>query len=140
MIPTPIYTAYLYQHAGKFATGFEIVRAFADQKARTWEETKIMTMMLRCFRYSTGGHQLIRESALWSRRKKYDDGRSYHGLDFKGAMRRSKYCWIRRNLIDWQQLRFRADMTDEVVFSNKSLLSKLLKRGKRLRYFFNDSK
>lgn len=139
-VTTSDFFKYIQQHAGKFATGFEVVRAQSAPTAKTWEETKVMTMMLRCLRYAVGGHQLSREASLWQTHKQYDDGRSYHGLGFRQSLTDYKYCWIRDDLLDWDQLAFRPELTEHVVFNNKTLLGGVLRRGKRLRYFFNDSK
>ena len=139
-IPSKVYTQYLRRHAGKFNTGFELIRATSSDEVKTWEQTKMMTMFLRCLRYATGGHQLGRENALWTERKDYDNGKIYYGLNFRHAIEHSHYCWIRPDLIDWGQLEFEPDMTEDVVFSNKTQISKLLKRGKRLRYFFDETK
>ena len=139
-IPSVVYTQYLRRHAGKFYTGFELIRATSSPEVKTWEQTKMMTMFLRCLRYATGGHQLARENALWTKRKEYNDGKIYYGLNFRHAMEESRYCWIRPDLINWSRLEFEPDMTDDVVFSNKTQISRFLKRGKRLRYFFDETK
>jgi hypothetical protein len=57
-IKTTTYLNFLWRSLDKYATGFEIIRARANPKFITWEQTKIITMFLRCLRFVAGGYHL----------------------------------------------------------------------------------
>jgi hypothetical protein len=49
----------------KFTTGFKYVLAKVSKSVVTWENMKMITMFLRCLRFSFNAHNFARESALW---------------------------------------------------------------------------
>ena len=134
-LKTEVYLNFLWRSADKFATGFEVVRARCRAELVTWEQTKMMAMFLRCLRFVFGGHLLRRESALWwSRRER--PTRVWYGLGFCNTLPRYKYCWLEPR-IDWDQLTFKSNVTDEVLFGNNMLRDQYLRRGGQVRDFFD---
>ena len=47
-----------------------------------------------------------------------------------------EYCWLEPR-IDWNRLTFKSNITDEVLFGNNSLRGQYLRRGGRVRDFFD---
>jgi hypothetical protein len=133
-INTDVYLNFLWRSADKFATGFEIVRAHCYKELVIWEQTKMMAMFLRCLRFVFGGHQLQRESALWWSRRELPT-RIWYGLGFCNTMPRYQYCWLEPRL-DWNQLTFREEITERVLFGNDMLRGQYLRRGGQVRDFF----
>lgn len=136
-IKTSTYIDYLWRSADKFATGFEIVLAQCNPQLVTWEETKIMAMFLRCLRHVFGGHLLSRESPLWwSRRVRTVEGRDrvWYGLGFSNTLPRYGYCWLEPR-VDWSRLRFKEQVTDNVLFGNNVLRGQYLHRGRQASEF-----
>lgn len=128
---TEVYLGFLWRNADKFATGFEVVRARCNQEIVTWEQTKMMVMFLRCLRFVFDGHQLQREPALWWSQREYsNDGQVqvWHGLGFQNTLQRYGYCWLEPR-IDWSQLTFHTNITDNVLFGNRPIRSRYLRRG-----------
>jgi hypothetical protein len=134
-VKTEVYLNFLWRSADKFATGFEVVLARCQRELVTWEQTKMMAMFLRCLRFVSGGHELRRESALWwSRRER--PTRAWYGLGFCNTLPRYKYCWLEPR-INWDRLAFKSEVTDEVLFGNSVLRGQYLRRGGRVRDFFD---
>jgi hypothetical protein len=130
-VRTEVYLGFLWRNADKFATGFEVVRARCNQEIVTWEQTKMMVMFLRCLRFVFDGHQLQREPALWWSQREYsNDGQVqvWHGLGFQNTLQRYGYCWLEPR-IDWSQLTFHTNITDNVLFGNRPIRSRYLRRG-----------
>jgi hypothetical protein len=139
-IKTEVYLNFLWRSADKFATGFEVVRARCRAELVTWEQTKMMAMFLRCLRFVFGGHLLRRESALWWSKRERTVGqpprqRVWYGLGFSNTLSRYKYCWLEPR-IDWNQLAFKSEVTDQVLFGNNMLRDQYLRRGGQVRDFF----
>ena len=137
-VKTEVYLDFLWRVADKFATGFEVVRARCHRDLVTWEQTKIMAMFLRCLRFVFGGHQLERESALWWSRRE-TPARTWYGLGFSNTLPRYKYCWLEPRL-DWDQLVFREDITDRVLFGNAILRGQYLRNGGQVQGFFSTTR
>ena len=148
-VKTEVYLNYLWRQADKFAAGFEVVRARCREDFVTWEQTKIMAMMLRGLRFALSGHQLSRESALWwSRRDRRGNDqhaggagrrRHWYGLGFCNTLPRYGYCWIEPR-IDWGRLVFKPAFTDDMLFGNDMLRDQYLRRGGQVRDFFGLSR
>jgi hypothetical protein len=140
-VKTEVYLNYLWRCADKFATGFEVVRAQCPEDLVTWEQTKIMAMFLRCLRFVFGGYELRRESALWWSRRQRTAGRPpqqrlWYGLGFCNTLPRYKYCWLEPRF-NWNELKFRSEITDNVLFGNSMLRGQYLRRGGQVRDFFS---
>jgi hypothetical protein len=143
-VKTEVYFNYLWRCADKFATGFEIILARSRRELVTWEQTKMMAMFLRCLRFVFGGHRLERESALWWSRRERSVGqppiqRIWYGLGFCNTLPRYKYCWLEPRF-DWNQLTFRSNITDQVLFGNGMLRGQYLRRGGQVQDFFDASR
>jgi hypothetical protein len=148
-VRTEVFLNYLWRQADKFAAGFEVIRARCREDLVTWEQTKIMAMMLRGLRFALSGHQLSRESALWwSRRDRRGNDqhtggparrRHWYGLGFCNTLPRYGYCWIEPR-IDWGRLVFKPAFTDDMLFGNDMLRDQYLRRGGQVRDFFDLSR
>lgn len=137
-VKTDDYLDFLWRSADKFATGFEVVRAYCNRDLITWEQTKILAMFLRCLRFVFGGHQLERESALWWSRRELRT-RVWYGLGFCNTMPRYGYCWLEPRL-DWERLTFDEDVTEQVLFGNAMLRDQYLRHGGQIQDFFNTTR
>lgn len=140
-VKTDTYLGYLWRSVDKFATGFEVVHASCQQGIVTWEQTKMMAMFLRCLRFVFGAHQFQRESALWwSKRERAvaraGEQRVWYGLGFKNTLSKYNHCWLEPRF-NWSRLAFRSDVTDNILFGNDILRGQYLRRGGRVRDFFN---
>jgi hypothetical protein len=143
-IKTEVFIDFLWRSVDKFATGFEIVKARSRKDFTTWEQTKMMAMFLRCLRYVCGGRLLEQEGALWHSKREKMVGepprlRLWYGLGFKNTLAVYKYCWLEPR-IDWNVIQFKSDVTDDVLFGNKTLQGQYLRRGKQARGFFDISR
>jgi len=143
-VKTDVYLDFLWRSADKFATGFEVVRALSRPDLVTWEQTKMMVMFLRCLRYVFGGHLLSQESALWwSRRERAGSGpvrvKMWYGLGFRNTLPGYKYCWLEPR-IDWGQLQFKSEVTDDMLFGNNVLRGQYLRRGGQVQAFFDTTR
>lgn len=143
-IKTEVFIDFLWRSVDKFATGFEIVKARSRKDFTTWEQTKMMAMFLRCLRYVCGGHLLEQEGALWHSKRERMVGepprlRLWYGLGFKNTLAVYKYCWLEPR-IDWNQIQFKSDVTDNVLFGNKTLQGEYMRRGRQARGFFDISR
>lgn len=143
-IKTEVFIDFLWRSADKFATGFEVVRARSRKGFTTWEETKMMAMFLRCLRYVCGGHLLQQEGALWHGKREGMVGeppraRLWYGLGFKNTLPLYRYCWLEPR-VDWSAIKFKSDVTDNVLFGNKTLQGEYLRRGRQARGFFDISR
>ncbi|KAM0716827.1 hypothetical protein Q7P37_007630 [Cladosporium fusiforme] len=122
---------------------FEIVKARSRRDFTTWEQTKIMAMFLRCLRYVCGGHLLEQEGALWRKREKMAGEpprlRLWHGLGFKNTLAVYKSCWL-ESRIDWNIIQFKSDVTDNVLFGNKTLQGEYMRLGRQAKGFFDISR
>ncbi|KAM0721321.1 hypothetical protein Q7P37_003025 [Cladosporium fusiforme] len=110
----------------------------------TWEQTKIMAMFLRCLRYVCGGHLLEQEGALWHSKREKMAGeaprlRLWYGLGFKNTLAVYKYCWLEPR-IDWNIIQFKSDVTDNVLFGNKTLQGEYMRLGRQAKGFFDISR
>ena len=142
-IKSSTYADFLWRSVDKFATGFELMRAKCHREYVTWEQTKMMAMFLRCLRYVLGGHLLSRESALWWSRRERSIGdparlKIWHGLGFCNTSRYG-YCWFEPR-IDWSQLQFKSEITDEVLFGNDVLRGQYIRRGGQVKAFFDTTR
>lgn len=143
-IRTEVYVDFLWRSVDKFAAGFEIVKARSRKDFTTWEQTKMMAMFLRCLRYVCGGHLLEQEGALWHSKRERTVGdpprlRLWYGLGFKNTLPMHKYCWMEPR-IDWNTVQFKSDVTDNVLFGNKTLQGEYLRRGRQAKGFFDISR
>lgn len=143
-IKTEVFIDFLWRSVDKFATGFEIVKARSRTDFTTWEQTKMMAMFLRCLRYVCGGHLLEQEGALWHSKREKMVGepprlRLWYGLGFKSTLSTYKYCWLEPR-IDWARMQFKSDVTDNVLFGNKTLQGEYMRRGRQARGFFDVSR
>ncbi len=143
-IKTEVYLSFLWRSADKFASLFETIRAQCRQDLVTWEQTKMMAMALRCFRFVLGGHQLSRESALWWSRRERDVGnppqrRIWYGLGFCNTLPQYGYCWLEPR-IDWERLVFQSEVTDRMLFGNSMLRGQYLRRGGQVEDFFHTTR
>ena len=143
-VKTEIFVDFVWRSVDKFATGFEIVKARSRKDFTTWEQTKMMAMFLRCLRYVCGGHLLEQEGALWHSKREKMVGepprlRLWYGLGFKNTLAVYKYCWLEPR-IDWNVIQFKSDVTDDILFGNKTLQGQYMRRGKQARGFFDISR
>jgi hypothetical protein len=110
-IQTSMFLDFLWHSVNKFAAGYEIVRARCRQELVTWEQTKMMTMFLRCLWFVLTSRAVQRDSALWWGRHERPGGRSsdsvevVYGLGFSKTLPKHKYCWL-EPIFDWHQLVF----------------------------------
>jgi hypothetical protein len=138
-VRTRTYLDFLWRGVDKYATGFEIVHAQSRTTMVTWEQTKMMFAFLRCLRFVIGGHQLEPESAMWASKRTLGEApqqRNWYGLGFCNTLPRYKYCWLEPQ-IDWQQLCFKPDVTNSMLFGNGVLRGQTIRRGARLAAFFD---
>lgn len=143
-VKTEIFVDFVWRSVDKFATGFEIVKARSRKDFTTWEQTKMMAMFLRCLRYVCGGHLLEQEGALWHSKREKMVGepprlRLWYGLGFKNTLAVYKYCWLEPR-IDWNVIQFKSDVTDDILFGNKTLQGQYMRRGKQAKGFFDVSR
>jgi hypothetical protein len=143
-IKTEVYLDFLWRSVDKFATLFELIRAQCRQDLVTWEQTKMMAAALRCLRFTLGGHQLSRESALWWSRREREVGnppeqRIWYGLGFCNTLSRYGYCWWEPR-IDWERLVFKSEVTDRILFGNHTLRGQYLRRGGQVADFFHTTR
>lgn len=140
-VRTEVYLNYLWRSADKFATGFEVIRARSRRDLVRWEETKMMAMFLRCLRFVFGGYELRRESALWWGRRERTFGepeqtRVWYGLGFSNTLARYGYCWLEPRM-DWGRLQFRLEISDQVLFGNRTLQGQYMRRGQHVQGFLD---
>ena len=94
-----------------------------------------MAMFLRCLRFVFNSHLLWQESALqWSRREW--PTQVWYGLGFYNTLPRYKYCWLEPRM-DQNQLTFKSNITNEVLFRNNMLRNQYLRRGGQVQDFFD---
>jgi hypothetical protein len=143
-VKTSTFLPFVTRQVNKYATGFEFLRARCSTGFITWEQTKMMAMFLRCLRFTVGGHQLSRESALWKESAESTTGtpattQTWRGLGFQTSLATSGYCWIQPGLIDWTHLCFRTEVTEHILFGNQAMKFAYLKKGGQARDFFHSS-
>lgn len=99
----------------------------------------MLSMMLRCLRYSITDADYRREGALWWERKVHAAKRRLPirqkikiGLGFSRTLEEFGFCWL-TPIVDWKMLRFKSRYTDYVYFGNKSLGDSYMRRGRRMR-------
>ena len=139
-IRTSVYTQFLYRNVDKFATGFEVALARCQRDYVTWEQTKIMAMFLRCLRFALNAHRFSREAALWWGTRETTDAnrpRTWYGLGFSNTLPRYGYAWMEPR-IDFERLTFHVDVTDHMLFGNRTLRSRYLRRGGQVRDFHDN--
>jgi hypothetical protein len=146
-VTTSSYLTFLERNMDKFTTGFEYVLAKVSKGVVTWEDTKMMTMFLRCLRFSFNAHDFARESALWWSRRAFDPrsrregGRGrievphvWYGLGLCNTVARYGYGWLEPRF-DWNRLTFSPDVAENVLFGNRVLQQRYLQSGGHARQF-----
>ena len=99
-----------------------------------------MAMFLRCLRFTLSAHQFSREAALWWGTRENTDAnrsRTWYGLGYFNTLSRYGYAWIEPR-IDFERLTFHADVTDHMLFGNRTLRSRYLRRGGEVRDFHDN--
>lgn len=151
-VRTSTYLNFLWRSLDKFASGFEYIYAQSNRNLVTWEQTKMMSMFLRCLRYVLGGHGLFRESALWWGRREGEAPsgadssrrqigrarrrRTWVGLGFGHTLPKYGYAWMEPRF-EWSRLQFHESVTELVMFGNAVLRNNYLARGGDVRNFVN---
>ena len=144
VVPTPLSTLPLPRSCAIIEAATDAVCCQRTETRMKMEETKMMAMFLRCLRYVCGGHLLQQEGALWHGKREGMVGeppraRLWYGLGFKNTLPLYKYCWLEPR-VDWSAIQFKSDVTDNVLFGNKTLQGEYLRRGRQARGFFDISR
>jgi len=98
-------------------------------------------MVLRCLQFVFGGHLPSKESApWWSGRERTASEPAqlavWYRLEFRIALPQYKYCWLEPR-VGRCRLRFRPDVTDQMLFGNSVLRGLCLQRGRQTQAFFD---
>lgn len=101
----------------------------------------MIEMFLRYLKFSLSSHDYSREGALWWSRRERPSGAAgesqvWCGLGFSRTLERYGYCWFEPR-IDWTNLVFFPDVTDNVLFGASALQKQYIRSGGHVRHFFD---
>ncbi|KAJ5102449.1 hypothetical protein N7532_002978 [Penicillium argentinense] len=144
VIRTADFVDFVWHNLNKFTTGFELVRARCSPGLTTWEQTKMMDMLLSCLRVAVGGHDYSRQGSLWWSRRECPPRPArpmqvQYGLGFSQTLEQYGYCWLEPR-IDWTRMTFLPDITDLVLFGSGTLQRRYLQCGGHIQHFFDLSR
>jgi hypothetical protein len=121
-IPTSVFMRYLYGNYDKYISLLEMCSVTTPVTGRSIERTRFMRVIVQCIQQLLNSYY-PQFPALWVI-KKETDGVVLRGLGYEGTLRKYGYAWIRKNVIDWENLRFRSRIGADIAgHIDKQLLS-----------------
>lgn len=120
----------------RFALPFEAIRARVQGRQISWSQTKMMVMLLRGLRLSSGASHLQRSADLWKTGARNEDGSltGPRGMGFGSMWEDFNYCWWGPGLIDWRRLDWRQEVREFMLFENNKLFQAYRRRWRKVQH------
>ena len=133
-LPTENVFEFLQYNCLRFILPFETIsRSTASGQHVSWEQTKLMVMLLRCLPSSFDSALLRDKYALWkSQVTDASTGNQKFGLGMEETLEKFGFCWLLQGRIDWQRSRFAPTIAEKFIFNDRDLLKSYKARWGRV--------
>jgi hypothetical protein len=122
------FTTFIRYNANKFLYAIERILASTADKSVSYEQCKVVSMLLECVKYCYDTSPLSREAGLWrDRYQAHNTGPQIQGMGLKQTVDKSGYGWLLPK-IDWEQLTFLPGLTKEIRYNDTALYDTYRKR------------
>jgi len=119
-LTTRNYARFMLGNYEKFTSALEIASITSPQTGVPLERTRLMIVLIKALR-GFASSDLARESTLWYHRREVE-GRALRGLGLESTIAAHGFGWF-HPAVNWEDLRFEAEISGEMVGLNQSLLS-----------------
>ncbi|KAI9776766.1 MAG: hypothetical protein M1816_005092 [Peltula sp. TS41687] len=117
VVPNRVLQRFLQYSCNRFLYGLEWVRAHADPKCCSQQETQLMLIFLRFVSYAAGSQMLNSAQWLWLdqwRRQMDQSDEARQGLDFKKSLQERGLAWLPSKKFNWIRIQMTQELCDTI--------------------------